>query len=106
MSKNSLILKSFIQALGVTFYCAFVGVFFWKGNEIFGRVPNYLGPVAFLVLFIVSGLTCGLIVFYKPYNLFFEGKKKEALNLVLYTTGWLLLFFVALLLSAFFLRNY
>jgi len=89
-----------LQSLGITFYCGLVGLLFWRGNEIFGKVPSYLGPVAFLVLFIVSGLVCGLIVFYRPYKLFFNDKKREAINLVVYTTAWLCLFFLVLLVTA------
>lgn len=94
----------FIQALGVTLYCSLVGLLMWKGNTIFGNAPNYAGPVAVLLLFSVSALICALIVFYQPYRLFFEGKKKEAADLVLFTTGWLFLFFLLFLLSAAFIR--
>lgn len=91
---------SLFQALGVLIYCSMVGVLMWKGNSIFGNTPNYFGPVAVLLLFSVSALICGLIVFYKPYILFFSGKKTEALTLVLQTTAWLFFFFVIILLSA------
>lgn len=94
----------FFQALGVTLYCSFVGLFFWKGNELFGKVPNFFGPVAFLLLFSVSALLCGLIVFYQPYKFFFDNKRKEAADLVLATAGWLFLFFIIFLVSAVFLK--
>lgn len=80
----------FLQALGVTAYCSLVGMFFWKGNEIFGKVDNYFGPVTFLLLFAVSVLACALLVFYQPYKLFFAGKKKEAVDVVLFTALGLL----------------
>ncbi len=70
----------------------------WKGNEIFGKVDSYLGPVAVLVMLSVSVLICGLIVFYKPYKLFFAGKKKEAAQSVIFTAVFLfaiLLFFLS-----------
>lgn len=93
------------QAGGVALYCSLVGTLFWKGNEIFGKVPNYFGPVAFLLLFSTSVLVCAVIVFYRPYKLFFEGKKKEAVDLVLYTAGWLFAFFLMFLFLAFFLKS-
>lgn len=95
----------FVQALEVTLYCSLIGVLFWKGNEIFGKVPNYFGPVAFLLLFSVSALVCALIVFYQPYKLFFAGKKNEAVDLVLYTTEWLFGFFLIFLFFGALLRN-
>lgn len=95
---SMVIKKGLVQALGITLYCSFVGLFFWKGNEVFGKTPNFAGPVAFLILFIVSALICAAIVFYQPYRLFFENKKKEAIDLVVATTGWLFSFFLIFLL--------
>jgi hypothetical protein len=98
---NLFIWGGFIQAFGVTLYCLLVSLFFWKGNEVFGKFQNYLGPAIFLILFIVSALICVALVFYRPYKLFFgEGKKKEAVNLVIATTVWLFLFLVVFLLLA------
>src|SRR3989344_7283122 len=108
--KSSLLLKvqGLAQALGVTTYCGFVGLIFWKGNEIFGKMANYAGPVTFLLLFIVSALICAAIVFYQPYKLFFDGNlpagrqgKREAVDLVLATTGWLFISFLVFLFLAF-----
>ncbi|OGG01886.1 hypothetical protein A2Z33_01410 [Candidatus Gottesmanbacteria bacterium RBG_16_52_11] len=90
----------FVQASGVAAYCSLVGILFYKGNEIFGRVPNYFGPVAFLLLFSVSALICGIAVFYHPYRIFFEGKKQAAADLVVATAGWLLIYFTGFLLLA------
>lgn len=88
----------FLQALGVTLYCSFVGVLFWKGNEFFGRPDQYVGPVMFLVLFIASAMICALIVFYQPYLLFFGGKKKDAVDTVVNTAAWLFIAFVLFLI--------
>ena len=82
----------FLQALGVTFYCGLVATIMWKGNEIFGRVNSYWGPLTVLLLLSVSVLFCGLAVFYKPYNLFFAGKKKEAIDIVFSTAIYLFIF--------------
>ena len=90
--------KGLFQAIGVTLYCSAVALFFWKGEEIFGKTDNYFMPVTFLLMLSVSVLTCGLIVFYRPYLLFFDGKKKEAIDTILYTAGWLFVFFLLFLL--------
>jgi hypothetical protein len=100
----SLKVQGLAQAGGVAVYCSLIGLIFWKANEIFGKMANYAGPVAFLLLFIVSALICAAMVFYKPYVLFFDNKKKEAVDLVLYTTGFLFFFFVVFLSLAVFLR--
>jgi len=92
----------FFQALGVALYCSLVGILFWQGPNIFPKVNPYFGPVMVLLLFSTSVLVCGLIVFYKPYKLFFAGKKKEAVNLVVATATWLFsflfLFFLLMIL--------
>jgi hypothetical protein len=82
----------FLQALGVTVYCSLIGLVLWQGSNIFPKVNAYFGPVMFLILFSTSALVCGLMVFYKPYQLFFAGKKKEAINAVVSTSVWLFLF--------------
>jgi len=93
---DSLCWKGLIQAGGVVGYCGLVGMVFWNGNEWFGKMNSYRGPVLFLSLFVVSVLISGLLVFYYPYVLFWEkDKKKEALRLVANTAGWLLFFVLA-----------
>lgn len=76
----------FLQALEVILYCSLIGFIFLLGPKISPHVNPYFGPVTFLLLFSVSALICGLIVFYKPYQLFFAGKKKEAIDIVFFTT--------------------
>ena len=73
------------QALGITFYCSLIGLVIYNGESIFGDMDSFVGPITFLTMFSVSALTCGLIVFKKPYELFFDGKKIEALNVVVVT---------------------
>ncbi|MFH1602147.1 MAG: hypothetical protein ABIB61_04280 [Candidatus Shapirobacteria bacterium] len=80
------------QALALLGYCGLVGIIFWKGNSWFAA-PGYFGPVFVLLLFAVSALICGLIVFSFPFYLFWEKKEtKQALRLVGYTALWALLF--------------
>ena len=89
----------FLQALGVAVYCSLIGLVLWQGQNIFPKVNPYFGPVMFLLLFSASVLICGLMVFYKPYQLFFAGKKKEAISVVVSTSLWLFLFlFITFLL--------
>jgi len=94
----------FLQAVGVVVYCAVIATIMSNGNKIFGNIDNsYFGPLTFLTMFATSALICGLLVFYKPYLLFFEGKKKEAVETVLSTAaslfGFLILFFIILFLT-------
>jgi uncharacterized membrane protein YesL len=77
--------QGFLQALGITAYCVIVSLVMSNGEKIFGQMKNPFAPAAFLIMFSVSALICGLIVFYKPYKLFFDGKKKEAVDIVVAT---------------------
>lgn len=93
----------FLQALGVVAYSSVVAGIIFNGNKIFGNMNNYFGPLAFLTMFSTSVLICGLLVFYKPYLLFFSGKKKEAIETVVSTAaslfGFLVLFFIIMFVT-------
>lgn len=88
--------QGFLQALGVAIYCTLVGFFMWNAGHIFGPMNSFLGPVIIVMLFSASALVCTLLVFYRPYKLFFEGKKKEAVNIVITTTGFLFVFLLVI----------
>jgi len=97
--RPSLPFVAFLQALGLTVYCGLVGVLFWKGNDLFGPMQNYWGPVLFLVLFVASALISALLVLGYPIKLFWIQKKpREALKLVVCTTAWLAFFVVLFLI--------
>ena len=95
--KISLTQKGLLQASGVAAYIFLVSLAIRYGKEIFGQMENIAGPAAFLTLFSVSALICGLLVFYHPYQLLFSGKKKAAADLVLLTTAYLAGFFLLFL---------
>jgi len=84
--------QGFFQALSVALYCSLIGVFIWNFPNLFGKVDTFFAPIAFLLLFSTSALICGLLVFRKPYKLFFAGKKKEAMDIVVSTATFLFVF--------------
>lgn len=97
--------KGFFQALGITLYISLIALFMNNANQIIGQTPKFIGSIAFLLLFSTSALVCALIVFYKPYLLFFSGHKKDAINLVVQTTIWLFVFLSVALTLAISLNN-
>ncbi len=98
--KTSLKQKGFLQALGVAVYCTLVGLLLGNGDLLFGQANLILGSILMLVLFSVSVLVCGLLVFFQPYRLFSDGKRKEAADLVIFTAIWLAAFlFLSLILT-------
>lgn len=93
MKKSSPPFIGFIQALGLSFYCSLIGIVFWNVDNWFDNVHSFLGPFAMLSLFVVSALVCALITLGYPFIVFWDKKNtKQALQLVLYTAIWLLLF--------------
>lgn len=84
--------QGFLQALGIAVYCSLIGLFIFNADSVIGKIGDKFGPILFLLMLSTSVLICGTIVFYKPYKFFVEGKKKEALDTVIFTAVWLLVF--------------
>ena len=80
MTKNPI-----LNALAAVLYITFVACVMFYGVE--KKVPNnsILVPIAVLSLFTLSASVMGYIFLYQPIQLYFDGKKKQAINLVLLT---------------------
>ena len=97
--KTSLGFISFLQAFGLALYCGLVSLIFWKGNDLFNDVPNFLGQILALILFVTSALVSGLLVLGYSFYLFWYKKQiQKALKLVGYTTIWLVGFIILTIL--------
>jgi hypothetical protein len=70
-------------------YVFLVALLMWKAEEIFGKMENFLGPFAFLLLFTLSAAIVGSLIIGKPIFLYLDGQKKEAVMLLFYTIAWL-----------------
>jgi hypothetical protein len=97
MKKKEIIMWSFINSVGVLVYVALVATIIQNGEKIFGKMKNFAGPIAFLLLFVFSALVTGLLVLGRPVYLFLDGSKKEAVKMLLYTVGWMFLIMVLVL---------
>lgn len=91
--------KGVKQALGLVGYITLVAGFIYKSSLFFGKGNQFVGPLLFLTLFVVSALICGLIMFYEPYQLFVKDKRKEALLQVVATTMWLVGFLLVVIVG-------
>lgn len=91
MKKDNLAVSSLLQAGGVFVYILFVAGILFKAKDIFPQTSQYLVPVAFLLLFVVSAAITGLLVLGRPIILYLNGAKKEGAKLFSYTIGWLAL---------------
>ena len=99
-----IIRQSFLFALGVVLYVSFVAFIMNHAEKLFGPEKSLLGPIAFLLLFIISAAITGSLVFGKPVMLYFDGKKPEAVKSAATTIGFLALFALALLVALFLMR--
>jgi hypothetical protein len=90
MKNSKLIMISFLNAFGVTIYVAGISFVMRSGGKIFDETNNFLGPVAFLLLFVLSAAITGTLTLGRPVWLYLENRKLEAVKLFLYTLGWLI----------------
>jgi hypothetical protein len=100
------ILKSaFLNAFGTAVYIVIIASLMYFFQESFPKdANNFLIPIAMLLLFVFSAALTGFLVFGKPAMIYLDGKKKEAISLLFYTLGILLVItvFVFVLLIIYF----
>ena len=82
MTKNPI-----INSLTALLYILAVAVFFYLANHFLSHTPDnsFLAPIAMLSLFTLSAGVMGYIFLSQPLQLYFDGKKKEAVNLFIKT---------------------
>lgn len=100
--KRKIFKRAALNASAALAYVTAVGLFMSHAPLIFGAKDTALTPVAVLMLLVFSAALMGILVFGLPVMWYVDGRKKEALSLLGYTMGSLLvlmlLTFAALLL--------
>ena len=86
---TQLALQALLQAVGVFMYTAGVCWILTNGERIFGKMQNFWGPIAFLMLFVLSATVVGVLIFGRPVLLYLDNKRTEAIILLLTTIAWL-----------------
>lgn len=92
----------FIQAVGIAAYVALFATLAYQVRTWVTTSAVVIHPIAgillFLLAFIISALACGSIALAYPASAFFEGRRIEALKIVLWNAvGLILIFFLAAL---------
>lgn len=106
--KNKLISTSLVNALLATIYVTLISYLMQNGEKLFGKMDNLIGPMSFLLLFVLSAAIMVILVFGKPVMMYLDNnastslpreysgqvstRRKEAVFLLLYTIGWIFLF--------------
>ena len=89
---KSTITKGLLHSIATVFYILVVATIMTNADSLFGQMNGFLGPVVVLSLFTLSALVVGTLVLGKPLMLYLDGKKKEAVSLLLATISWMGLF--------------
>ena len=104
MMNYSLKLVGFLQAVGVGAYIALFATLAytaqaWARAHAFAIHP-VIGITSFLLAFVISALISGSIILAYPAFLFFDGRKGDAMRVVFWRAGWLVvLFLTAIVIS-------
>jgi hypothetical protein len=84
MTKNPI-----INGLGASAYIVLVASVMNFGSKIMphNSSSTFLAPIAMISLFTLSAAVMGYIFLYQPAQLYFDGKKKQAVKLFLQTVA-------------------
>lgn len=106
MLDKNIVKQSLTYAAGAFLYIVAVVTVMRNVGRIFGGggPDGALAPIAFLLLFVVSAATMGMLIFGKPIMLYIDGKQREAVAMAFATIIFLGLFTTLVLVAAALLR--
>lgn len=99
MKHHHSIVRGFLDALGTGAYITLVALFFQNANTFLGKVQGLWAPIFFLLLFVSSAAITGSLVLGKPVLLYLEGKKRDGIELFLWTVVFLVILALIVLLA-------
>ena len=94
--------NALLNSLGTTAYIAAVASLFFYGLKNLGPGNTVLIPIFMLMLFVFSAAFTGLLVFGRPMLWYLDGKKKEAVSLLVSTLLIFLITALVVFLSLYF----
>ena len=93
---NNIVKSTFLNALATAAYVVAVATFIFYAPRVFGRANTVFVPVAMLLLLVFSAALTGSLILGRPALWYLDGRKKEALTLLI----WTLAIFLAITLLA------
>lgn len=95
---------SLANAAGTLLYVFLVTLVIRNGETIFGKMTNWVGPIAFLLLFVLSAAVTGALVLGRPIWWYLAGDKKDSVKLFGATLAWLAGFLLIFIFSSILVR--
>ena len=77
----------YLNALAASAYIVVVAFVMFYGTDHTGQSPTVLIPIAVLSLFALSAAVMAFIFFFQPIQMFLDGHKQQAVELMLKTIG-------------------
>ncbi len=100
MLDTKVVKHSLLYAASAVLYVTLVATLMNNAQRIIGdQEKGAFAPIGFLLLLVVSAATMGLLIFGKPVMLYIDGKKREAVTMVICTIGFLATFTVLLFVT-------
>ena len=87
--KMANIRNAIINSIGVFVYVAIVATIMNNAEKLFGKTDTVATSIGFLMLFTLSAGIVGSLIVGKPIFMYLDGKKKEAVGLLVWTLGCL-----------------
>lgn len=104
-SLHNPILVGVANAVGTLVYITLIALALSHGQNIFGKGPNILGGVAFLLLFVLSAIIVSLLVLGRPVYLLVNNAKEAAVRMLFSTVGSLIVVAVGIILFTLYFRS-
>ena len=83
-----------MQAAALTFYIFIATFLIQNAPNWLKPVPQFISAFLFLLFFAISILISASIILGYPITLFFDGQRKIAIQMVLWSTFWLFVIFI------------
>lgn len=96
---ENIIRRAIIDAFGTAAYIVLVVMFIFSLQTFQQEPDTIIVPMAMLLLFVCSAAITGFLVFGKPAMLYIDGKKRDAVLLLGYTLGILVLITIVFFIS-------
>lgn len=105
MNQSKIVKYALAQAVAALVYIGLVAVFLTNLEQGFGSLGErtWVAPFVMLTLFVLSAGVMAVTVFGRALMWYLDGQRREAVNLVVATLGWLAIV-VAVVIATLFIR--